>query len=299
MGSRAPQRWDVRSLLAWMTEDFKKRGIESARLDAELLAAHALGCDRIALYMDLDRPLVDLELGALRALTARRRKYEPIAYIVGKREFYAHEFVVTKDVLVPRPDTETLVEAVLERMGEGERGPLLDLCAGSGAVGISVALARPSLEVMLSDVSEAAIEVASGNANRLGVSDRVGCAVADLLSPSLEPARFRFVTCNPPYVAREDYASLSPDIREHEPSLALLAGEDGLDVYRRLAADGKGALSAGTQLFVEVGAGQADAVKGLFSEAGFEVAGVHRDLSGIDRVVAVSIPHAHSVPGQY
>lgn len=279
------ERWTIRRVVKWSTDDFAARGIESARLDAELLVAHALGLDRVKLYMDLDRPLTPEELAAIRALVMRRRKREPIAYILGRREFYGRSFAVSPAVLIPRPDTETLIERALELLSEDAAGPVLDLCTGSGAIAITLAAERASLEVHATDLSEAALEVAKKNAEALGVGERVRWHQGDLFAALPGPREHALIACNPPYVPEGDRASMSPDVAQHEPGMALFAGEDGLDVLRRLCAEAPRWLAPGGTILIEVGAGQAPAVLALVAEAGLVEGRAHEDLGGHQRVV--------------
>ncbi len=278
--------WTIRRVLAWTAENFEERGIESSRLDAELLVAHALGIGRVALYMDLDRPLTDAERGAIRELVKRRRRYEPVAYILGSKEFWGRKFAVGPAVLVPRPDTETLIERALELLPEDASGRALDLCTGSGAIGITLAAERAGLEVDLTDLSPEALAVARSNAEALGVADRVRFVEGDLFAP-LEPhGGYLLIASNPPYIPSGEMGSLPPDVRDHEPRLALEAGEDGLDVHRRIAEEAGRFLAAEGALLVEVGAGQAPAVEALLRAQDWaQTTARHRDLGGIERIV--------------
>lgn len=286
-GERAEvDAWSVRRILAWMQADFERRGIESARLDADLLVAHALELKRIALYLDLDRPLIEPELTKIRALVERRRAREPIAYILGAREFYGRSFALTRDVLIPRPDTETLVEAALALLrSELPPGPVLDLCTGSGAIAVTLAAELPERELVASDLSQAALDVARENALHHGVAARVALRVGDLFAALAQGERFACITANPPYVARAELASLAPEIRAFEPRLALDAGDDPLRFYRQIAAGVGRHLARGAALLVEVGSGQAGEVARLFAAHGLARVHARRDLSGIERVV--------------
>lgn len=277
--------WTVRRVLSWMQADLSKRGIDSARLDADLIVAHALKVKRLALYLDLDRPLEEQELRAIRALVERRRAFEPIAYIVGEREFYGRSFEVNKDVLVPRPDTETLVEQALACLGSAPAGRVLDVCTGSGAVALTLAAELPERSFVASDVSAAALAVAARNAARLGVVERVELCQGDLFAAVDEAERFAAITANPPYIGSEELAGLAPDVREHEPRLALDAGSDALSFYRRLARDAPRHLAPGACLLVEVGYTQAAQVGALFAEAGLVEVRSAKDLAGTERVV--------------
>ncbi|MDH3654580.1 MAG: peptide chain release factor N(5)-glutamine methyltransferase [Myxococcales bacterium] len=275
--------WTIREVLDWATEDFTGRGIESPRLDAELLVAEALGTDRVGLYLDLHRPLVDVERSSIRPLVARRREREPVAYILGHRDFYGRRFNVTNDVLIPRPDTETLVDHALECIPDDQPCRVLDIGTGSGAIAVTIAAERPLAIVTATDISEAALTVAADNAERLGVSDRIRLERADLLSGT---EQYDLIVSNPPYIARSEMQSLQAEVREHEPSGALEAGEDGLDIIRALLVATEAAAATGAQLLVEVGAGQAPLVADFASaHTAWNPVAVHRDLHRIERVV--------------
>jgi release factor glutamine methyltransferase len=280
--------WTVRRLIDWISADLTKRLNASARLDADLLVAHALGMKRIGLYLDLERPLTAAELAAVRALVERRRKHEPMAYILGEREFYGRPFTVNRDVLIPRPDTETLVERALAALSEG--GRLLDLCTGSGAVVISLLAERPALHAVASDLSARALEVAAANASRHGVNERLTLRQGDLWSVLQPDERFSCITANPPYIGAVEIPELAPDVRDHEPHLALDAGADALSFYRRIAAEAPQRLEPGGVVCVEVGIHQAEPVAELFRTAGLEEVRATRDLAGIERVVEARSP---------
>ena len=279
------EAWTIRRLVDWMAKDFAARGLPSARLDADLLLAHALGKERIALYLDLDRPLSESELTDVRELVRRRRAREPIAYITGRREFWGRGFRVTPAVLVPRPETETLVERALALLDPDANGRVLDLCTGSGCIGITLACERASIRVDATDISADAAAVARENAAALGVPDRVTVLVGDLFAPVDADARHVLVTANPPYVADRELAALEADVAKHEPKVALAAGDDGLATIRRIAAEAPQHLSPGGTLLCEVGAGQAASVVALFERAGLREVKTHRDLAGVERVV--------------
>ena len=278
--------WTIRSLLAWMTQDFQAAGIATPRLDAEILIAFALGCDRVRVYLDLDRPLTPEELVAVRALVVRRRKREPVAYIVGQREFYQRAFSVSPAVLIPRPDTETLIERALELMPEDKPVHVLDLCTGSGAIAVTLAAERPLAEVHATDLSDAALSVARDNAERHGVAERIRFAQGDLFGALPERVLYDLIVANPPYIRAGDAPSLAPEIRLHEPELALFAGEDGLAIIERLCVEVGGWLASGGTLLFEIGAGQAEGVMARMATL-FELTGVraHRDLGGVLRVI--------------
>ena len=274
--------------MAWSAEDFKKRGIDSPKLDAELLVAHALGVDRIDLYLDLDRPLTEDERLEIRALIARRQKREPVAYILGHRDFYGRRFEVDARVLIPRPDTETLVQAALERLPEQEEYAVADLCTGSGIIAITLSCERPSLKVHATDLSADALALARANADRHQVLERVSFFEGDLFDAVPSTQRFSIVVANPPYVCRSDHATLSPEVRDHEPSMALVGGDDGLELCRRIVEQAAGHMADQGWLIMEVGEGQADGLKadGCW-KAEWTWEQPIKDLNGIARVVAL------------
>lgn len=278
--------WTVESLLKWATEDFRARGIESPRLDAELLLCRALGTTRIQLIVDAKRPLAEGELAAMRELVKRRRSREPMAYILGEREFFGRTFRVDKRVLVPRPDTETLVAVALARTRAVSLSMrALDLCTGSGCVAITMARERPTSSVFACDLSADALAVARENALRLGAYN-VAFRQGDLYGAVEAGHLFDVVTANPPYIPAGDLPSLMADVRDHEPRLALEGGADGLDVVRRVVEGAPSHLVAGGVLAVEVGAGQAPAVAALFEAAGLTGVAIERDYARIERVVS-------------
>ncbi len=284
------ETWTIRRILDWMSRDFAERGLPGPRLDAELLVAHALGKRRVELYMDLDRPLADGELDAIRALVKRRRAREPIAYIVGEREFWKRAFEVSRAVLVPRPDTEVLVSAALPLVPAEGEARILDLCTGSGILAVTLAAERKNARVVATDVSAEALEVAARNAARHGVAERVELRAGDLWDAVPEDATFDVVVSNPPYVATADIEGLDADVRAYEPRMALDGGADGLAFYRRIADGVVARLAPGGHVLVEVGAGQAPAVEALFVGAGLADARTFDDYGGITRVVAATRP---------
>ncbi|MBK9261436.1 MAG: peptide chain release factor N(5)-glutamine methyltransferase [Polyangiaceae bacterium] len=279
--------WTIRRVLAWAVDDLKKRGFSSPRLDAELLLCHVLKQDRIKLIMDAERPLEKVELARYRELFQRRRAGEPVAYLLGVREFYGHPFRVDRRVLIPRPDTETLVEVALVRTKHLDLcARVLDLCTGSGCVAISLAKERPTICVLGLDLSPGAVEVARENVVRLGA---VNCAIgqSDLFA-ALAPARPRFdlITANPPYIPDSEIEALDIDIRGFEPHLALAGGDDGLSIVRRIVSEAPEHLLCGGVLAIEVMTGQAASVCELFEQRGFSDVQIKKDLGGRERVVS-------------
>jgi release factor glutamine methyltransferase len=281
-----PPQWTIEAVLRWATEDFRGRGIDTARLDAELLLAHALGTTRMKLVIDGKRPLDASELERMRELVRRRRAREPVAYLLGRREFYGRSFRVDARVLVPRPDTEALVDVVLERTRHVSMSMrALDLCTGSACVAVTLARERPTSLVVGTDLSEGALAVARDNALRLGAYN-VALRQGDLFAAVERACRFDVVVSNPPYVPRAEIATLDPDVRDYEPRLALDGGEDGLAVLKRIVAGAGAWLVPGGLLAVEVGAGEAQEVAGLFALASYDAIAVRRDYGRIERVVS-------------
>jgi release factor glutamine methyltransferase len=284
----------VQSVLRWASDDFRARGIEAPRLDAELLLARALATTRIQLIVDAKRMLDGPELARFRELIKRRRAREPIAYILGEREFYGRAFRVDPRVLVPRPDSEALVDVALERTRAVSLSMrALDLCTGSGCIAITLARERPTSSVWATDKSPGALDVARQNGLRLGAYN-VALRLGDLFD-AVDPAcRFDLIAANPPYIPSGEIPGLQPDVRDFEPRLALDGGEDGLGLLRRIVAEGRSRLVARGVLAVEVGAGEASEVARLFDGAGFERVEVRRDYARIERVVSGIVrPHAN------
>ncbi|HTU63726.1 MAG TPA: peptide chain release factor N(5)-glutamine methyltransferase [Polyangiales bacterium] len=281
--------WTARRLLTWMTQDFKSQELGTPRLDAELLISHVLEVDRVRLYMDLDRPLSAPELAAVRALVVRRRQREPVAYLVGQREFYRREFKVTPAVLIPRPDTETLVERACALLPEDQPRRVLDLCTGSGAIAVTLAAERALLSVVATDLSEAALAIAAENARKHGVEARVERRHGDLFAALADDAQFDLVVANPPYIRDAELPQLAAEL-QHEPRIALTSGAEGLDVLTRLCAEVDRYLTPGGAVLFEIGAGQAEVVAQLLA-ANPRLTGVttHRDLGGIERVVEAKL----------
>ena len=279
--------WTVRRVISWMSEDFAARGIGSSRLDAELIVSRVLKIDRIGIYMALDRPLDADELSAIRALLARRRKREPMAYILGVREFWGRPFVVNEHVLIPRPDTETLVERALAWLPPTQSFRVLDLCTGSGAVGISLAADHVLTHVDATDLSTEALKVAEQNANANEVSDRMRFFSGDLFAAlPAETPPYDLIVSNPPYIRATDSESLMADVVKFEPHLALFSGDDGLDCIRRILADAPKHLREGGRLMFELGMGQdAEVISIAEKNPAWSFVAAHKDMGGIARVI--------------
>jgi release factor glutamine methyltransferase len=280
------KRWTVVELLRWTTGYFADAGIETARLDAECLLAHALGCERLSLYLDFDKPVEVEERDRFRELVKRRAADRiPVAHLVGHKEFWSLRFEVTPDVLVPRPDTETLVQAALECLPDVEaEWKILDLGTGSGAVAAALATDRPKARVVASDISQAALDVAARNAERLGLGERIHCVCGDGIAAVLGE-RFDLVVSNPPYLATDEAAGLAPELA-HEPRHALFAGARGTEVLTQIVSEVGSVLLPGGAVALETASSQAEEVAAWFSAGGFEGVELHRDLAGQLRAVS-------------
>lgn len=283
--------WTIRKVLTWTAQHFEKRQVDSPRLTAEVLLAHALKTTRVKLYVDLDRPLDKAELASFRALIERRSAGEPTQYLTGTREFYNRPFKVDARVLIPRPETELLVEAALRALPKEAPGRALDVCTGSGCIAVSLAAERSQAEVVATDVSEQACALARENAQALGVAERLTVLHGDLYAPLPPGSTFDLVVSNPPYVATGELAGLAPEVRR-EPRLALDGGPDGLAVIRRVVEGALRVLRPGGLLAMEIGENQGAAVQALLQGAGYENARVDKDLQRHDRLAFGTRPGA-------
>ena len=265
----------------------REAGVEGAQLEARELLCHAAGKNREQFYRDMALYAPDPVEEKLAALVERRLAGEPVAYLIGEWEFYGLTLDVTPDVLIPRMDTEVLAErAILLARAAGEGARVLDLCAGSGCVGLAVAANVPTCRVVLADVSEAALKICKGNVRRNELNARVTCVQADALQkPDAALWDFDVIACNPPYIPTGDLAGLDVSVRDYEPRSALDGGADGLDFYRFIAARWSSALRLGGSLLFEVGINQAMDVAALLEGSGFEDIQSTQDTQGIPRVV--------------
>jgi release factor glutamine methyltransferase len=279
----------ARRLLA---ENFRQEGIGSADLDARLLVGYALGLDHTALAAAADRMLGPAEVDAIAALAARRLGGEPVARLLGRKEFWGLPLRIGAATLVPRPESETLVEAALASIEASDRPTralrVADLGTGSGALLLALLCELPQASGVGTDLSSAALAIARDNAGALGLAQRaffVACDFGAALQDS-----FDLVVCNPPYIRTGEIAALAPEVREHDPRVALDGGADGLVSYRTIAADAPRLLAQDGRLVVELGAGQAEAVTALFTQAGLIVGSPTHDLAGIARALTAHVP---------
>ncbi len=268
------QSWTILKLLNWTTSYFKSHNIENPRASAEILLAHALKCKRIDLYAYHDKPLSQKELAIFRPLIKRRAKSEPVAYITGKKEFWSLDFIVTKDVLIPRPDTERLVETALKLLCEKKSGDplklkILELGTGSGAISLALASERKDCLFFASDISFPALCVAGENARNLGLAEHIGFFCGkwfEALNPGL--CAFDMIVSNPPYVRRKDISGLQKEISGYEPQLALDGGEDGLDAIRKIVGHAFSYLKDDGKLLIEMGYDQKNEVENMVKACG-------------------------------
>jgi release factor glutamine methyltransferase len=304
--------WTILELLRWTTEYFRDKGVSEPRASAEVLLAHTLGVSRLDLYLRYDQPLNAEELGRFKTLVVQRRNGEPVAYLTGHREFWSLDFQLTPAVLIPRPETETLVAAAVEVAkkelgigGEGRIAPALaesspgpppatpykgflglEIGVGSGAVIVALAKELPEIRWIGVDISAAALGVAQDNARRHGVLERVHLFQGDLLSAFKPQAPFDALVANLPYVPQPEWEQLPRDIKDFEPRQALLAGKDGLDLIRPLIRQAHHYIKAGGWMLLEVGDRQAEKVEGLMQQSGaYDRVESIKDFSGIERVV--------------
>ena len=284
------RRWKPLDLLREAAGFLESRGLDSPRLEAELLLAAALGVGRLDLYLQFDRILDDGEVDAFRGFVRQRLAGRPSQYITGEAGFRLLDLHVDDSVLVPRPETEVLVEEALAFLAAAPPGPVLDLGCGSGAIAIAVAMEHEGAPVVATDISRQALVLARRNARRHRLDGRIRFLCGDLCRP-LGSRRYRAVLCNPPYVRRADFETLEPEVRDHEPRLALDGGPDGLDLIRRVAGTVLPHLEPGGRLFLEIGDGQAEETSRLLREAGFpDPPEVRPDLAGLPRLVIAAAP---------
>ncbi len=289
--------WTVQEVLRWTTGRFDRAGIPTARLDAEILLARALGCNRLDLYLEHDRPLDAKEREVYREMVRRRASGEPAAYLLGAKEFYGRSFKIDRRVLIPRPETEHLVDEALDAIRDtdasaGKSGPVLDLCAGSGCVGISIAAELSELSVVAVELSSDAAALARENSEQLGVGDRVRVLVGDLFEPvrSADLGPFSAIVANPPYISSGEMSDLMRDVREHEPRQALEAGPRGTEILERIMHEAPDFAVPGAPIVLEHGEGQGAALIDLATASGrYNKVRDVRDHADLDRVLVAHV----------
>ena len=281
--------WTIGRILKWTEQYFGTKGVESPRLDAEVLLSHVLEKERIYLYVHFDQPLEAKELAAYKALIKQRVEHVPVAYLLGQKEFMGLNFKVTPATLIPRPDTEILVQAAVERLRGRENCSFADIGTGSGAICLSVLSFVQGSHAVTVDISQEARAVAEENAARLGLADRIEFFTGDLLEP-IKDRKFTAILSNPPYIPEKDIEGLQAEVRCKEPYGALSGGKDGLDFYRRLCSEASDLLEDEGFMAFEVGIGQAGQVADLAKENPLvQRTEILKDLAGIERVVIAYI----------
>ena len=282
--------WTIQKLLNWVTEYLTIKGIESPRLSAELLLSHVLGLKRIDLYTQFNKQVPRQQLDQLHALVKRAGLYEPVAYLTGKTEFYSLELDITADCMIPRPETELLVQRAIEflRTRTGIQY-VCDLCTGSGCIAVAIAKNFMNARVTATDIFAAALEVAARNVEKHRLNEHIQLLCGDLFEPviqQLDGCQFDLIVCNPPYVSTDEYEKLEKNVKDYEPKSALYAGTDGLDVYRRLIIKADDFLKPGAALMLEIGYAQGSAVKELLEQTGvFAEVKIEKDFHNNDRIV--------------
>lgn len=282
--------WTIQKLLNWIIEYFTNKGIESPRLSAELLLSHVLGLKRIELYTQFDKIVTKQQLDKLHDLVERAGRCEPVAYLTGKTEFYSLQLEVGPDCMIPRPETELLVERAVEFLRKRDGTQFVcDLCTGCGPIGIAIAKNFRDARIIATDISEAALRIAAQNVEKHQLKDRIELLQGDLFEPivpQLDVEKFDLIVCNPPYVSSAEFEKLNKNIRDYEPRLALFAGEDGLDIYRRIFKKVDQFLKPGAALILEIGYAQGQAIKEMLEQAGiFTGIKIEKDFHNNDRIV--------------
>lgn len=282
--------WTIQKLLNWITEYFTSKSVDAPRLSAELLLSHLLGLKRIELYTQFDRPVTKPELDELRDLVKRAGGHEPVAYLIGRTEFYSLEMNITSDCMIPRPETELLVQRAIEflRTRHGTQF-VCDLCTGSGCIAVAIAKNFPEVRVIATDISAAALKVAAQNVDKHQLAERITLLQGDLFQPLVRPLdveQFDLIVCNPPYVSAAEYETLDQNVKDYEPRIALFAGDDGLDIYRRIIEKADQFLKPEAALMLEIGYAQGPAVRELLEHTGaFSEIKTEKDVHNNDRIV--------------
>lgn len=282
-----PESWTIGRLLQWTTDYLKQRGADSPRLDAEVLLAHALGCQRIQLYTAFEQPPSEPARTAFRELVRRRAEGTPVAYLVGRREFYSLSFQVTPEVLIPRPETEFLVIRLLDLAMPADRAwAIADVGTGSGILAVCAAKRLPNSRVTSIDISPEALEVARKNAEQHAVTEQIEPVAGDLFAGVPADRSFDFIISNPPYVTESEYEALPRDIRAYEPRRALVAGPRGTEVIERLANEAGDRLTPGGWLLIEISPQLEGPVRAIFdADDRYELGTTLKDLGGLPRVI--------------
>jgi len=282
--------WTPKKLLEWMSEYFGENNIDSPRLCAEMLLADVLQMQRMELYINFDKEVAQDKLLVLRSLVKRAVAHEPVSYLIGKSQFYSMEFEVDKHTLIPRPETEMLVEKAIDNL-RSRRGKqrVLDLCTGSGCIASAIAASCPECKIIASDICENALAIAEKNIEKHNLTEQIHLLCGDLYEPivaQLDGEKFDVIATNPPYVTTSEYAALDKNVKDFEPKQALVAGIDGLDIYKRIIDRIGEFLKDDGILLMEIGYRQGDAIRELLEESGcFEEIKIEKDFCNNDRLV--------------
>jgi len=271
----------------WAVSQLSEAGVDSPVLDAQLIVAHAVGCSRLDIIAHPERPVPDPRVvQRLRLLVGCRTARYPLAYVIGYKEFHGLDIIVTSWVLVPRPETEILVDECIQRLNGLPNPRIADIGAGSGAISVAIASSLPRAEVYATEISTKAMQVAEANVEKHFLAGRVKLLQGDMLEPLVGLGiKFDAIVSNPPYIPSADIESLQPEIRDYEPRLALDGGPDGLDAYRRILPESRGLLNDAGFVAVEMGIGEAEAVKAIAIASGYREVEIIRDLAKIERVL--------------
>lgn len=287
----ATKTWHVLELLEWTTGYFDKHDLPTPRLDAEVLLGHLLKKSRLQLYLHFDMPVFQNDLDAFRELIKKRIDRTPISYLTNLKEFMSLNFYVDERVLIPRPETEFVVETILKRNSDNSQS-ILEIGTGSGIIATSLAVNKPEWEIIATDICKDALAVAEINRDAHDCNDRITLLQGDLFAPikQFESSRYNWIVSNPPYVMTNDEDSLSPDVRKYEPHIALFAGEDGLSIIRNLIAEAPDYLQPEGKLIFEIGDSQAEPVRALFKDqSAYKGYRFIKDYAGKNRVVLASL----------
>ena len=282
--------WTINRLLSWVTQYLTDKGIESPRLSAELLLSFVLGLKRIELYTRYDTKVEKPELEKLHLLVKRAGQNEPIAYLVGKTEFYSMEMDVTQDCLIPRPETELLVQRAIEFLRTREETQsVCDLCTGCGCIAVAIAKNFPNAQIIATDISDQALAVAARNVEKHNLEEKIKLLSGDLFEPiipHLDAGKFDLIVCNPPYISANEYEKLDKNVKDYEPRLALYAGENGLDIYKRITEKIEEFLKPNAALMLEIGYAQGQVVYKLLDNINvFKEIKIEKDFHNNDRIV--------------
>ncbi|RLC52450.1 MAG: peptide chain release factor N(5)-glutamine methyltransferase [Candidatus Cloacimonadota bacterium] len=273
--------WNIKEILKWTSNFFKTKKIENARLNAELIISHILKINRLNLYLQFDRILTVSERKKIKELILRRATFEPLQYVLGECEFYGNRIIVNSAVLIPRPETELLVERIIKDNASVKS--FLEIGTGSGAVAIALKMNFPESKADASDISEEALAVAKQNSDNNGT--QINFIKSDIFSEIKE--KYEIIVSNPPYISAEEYGNLSPEITEFEPKIALLAKENGLFFYKKILSEAKEFLCENGCIYFEIGSKQADKIREIALKNGFENISVFKDLNGFDRIMRI------------